>query len=75
MIDRIEELKQAARHAIEGAGSEAALEEIRVEYLGRKGRVTELLSNLGAVPAPERPAIGQAGMNAFADRPDLRFAR
>jgi phenylalanyl-tRNA synthetase alpha chain len=64
MIDRIEELKQAARHAIEGAGSEAALEEIRVEYLGRKGRVTELLSNLGAVPAPERPAIGQAGNQA-----------
>jgi phenylalanyl-tRNA synthetase alpha chain len=64
MIDRIEELKQAARHAIEGAGSEAALEEIRVEYLGRKGRVTELLSNLGAVPAPERPAIGHAGNQA-----------
>jgi phenylalanyl-tRNA synthetase alpha chain len=64
MIDRIEELKQAARHAIEGAGSEAALEEIRVEYLGRKGRVTELLSNLGAVAAPERPAIGQAGNQA-----------
>jgi phenylalanyl-tRNA synthetase alpha chain len=64
VIDRIEELKQAARHAIEGAGSEAALEEIRVEYLGRKGRVTELLSNLGAVPAAERPAIGQAGNQA-----------
>ena len=64
MIERIDELKQAARHAIEGAGSEAALEEIRVEYLGRKGRVTELLSNLGAVAAAERPAIGQAGNQA-----------
>jgi phenylalanyl-tRNA synthetase alpha chain len=64
VIDRIEELKQAARHAIEGAGSEAALEEIRVEYLGRKGRVTELLSKLGAVPVAERPASGQAGNQA-----------
>ena len=64
MIDRIEELKQAARQAVAGAGSEAELEEIRVEYLGRKGRVTEVLSNLGAVPAAQRPAIGQAGNQA-----------
>jgi phenylalanyl-tRNA synthetase alpha chain len=64
VIERIGELKQAARKAIAGAGTEAALEDIRVEYLGRKGRVTELLSNLGAVPAAERPAIGQAGNQA-----------
>ncbi len=64
MIDRIEELEQAARKAIAGAGSEAALEEIRVEYLGRKGRVTGVLSNLGSVPAAERPALGQAGNRA-----------
>ena len=64
MIDRIEELKQVARQAIADAGTEPALEEIRVEYLGRKGRVTEVLSNLGAVPAAERPAIGQAGNQA-----------
>ena len=64
MIDRIEELKKAALEAIASAGSEAALEEIRVEYLGRKGRVTEVLSNLGGSPATERPAIGQAGNRA-----------
>ena len=64
MIDRIEELKQAARQAIADAGTEPALEDIRVEYLGRKGRVTEVLSNLGSVPAAERPAIGQAGNQA-----------
>jgi phenylalanyl-tRNA synthetase alpha chain len=64
VIDRIEELKQSARKAVAEAGAEAELEEIRVEYLGRKGRVTEVLSNLGAVPAAERPAIGQAGNRA-----------
>jgi phenylalanyl-tRNA synthetase alpha chain len=64
VIDRIDELKQAARTAIAAAGSESALEEIRVEYLGRKGRVTEVLSNLGTVPAAERPTIGQAGNQA-----------
>ncbi|MDQ6919743.1 MAG: phenylalanine--tRNA ligase subunit alpha [Candidatus Dormibacteraeota bacterium] len=64
MIDRIEALKEAARKAIAGAGSEAALEEIRVEYLGRRGSVTEVLSNLAGVPTAERPAIGQAGNQA-----------
>ena len=64
MIDRIEELKKAALAAVAGAGREAVLEEIRVEYLGRKGRVTDVLSNLGGSPASERPAIGQAGNQA-----------
>jgi phenylalanyl-tRNA synthetase alpha chain len=64
VIDRIEELKQAARQAIAAAASEPDLEELRVEYLGRKGRVTEVLSKLGAVPAAERPALGQAGNQA-----------
>ena len=64
MIDRVEELKRAALAAAEAAGDEAALEEVRVEYLGRKGRLTEVLSNLGEVPAGERPAIGQAGNRA-----------
>ena len=64
MIDRVEELKRAALGAAAAAGDEAALEEVRVEYLGRKGRLTEVLSNLGGVPAAERPAIGQAGNRA-----------
>jgi phenylalanyl-tRNA synthetase alpha chain len=64
VIDRIEELKLAARQSIAAADGEAALEEIRVEFLGRKGRVTDVLSNLGAVPAAERPALGQAGNQA-----------
>jgi phenylalanyl-tRNA synthetase alpha chain len=64
VIDRIEELKRTARQAIAAAGSEPALEEIRVEYLGRKGRVTDVLSNLGMVPAAQRPALGQAGNQA-----------
>ncbi len=64
MINRVEELKEAALSAAAAAGDEAALEDVRVAYLGRKGRLTEVLSNLGGVPAAERPAIGQAGNRA-----------
>ena len=64
MIDRVEELRRAGLAAAAAAADEAALEEVRVEYLGRKGRLTEVLSNLGSVPAAERPAAGQAGNRA-----------
>jgi phenylalanyl-tRNA synthetase alpha chain len=64
VIDRIEELKSAALAAVAAAPDEAALEQVRVDYLGRKGALTEVLSNLGQVPGEERPAIGQAGNRA-----------
>ena len=67
MIDRIEELKKAALAAVAAAPDAAALEQVRVEYLGRKGSITEVLSNLGQVPAEERPGIGQAGNRAKAE--------
>ena len=49
-----------AREAAAGAADLAALEEVRVHFLGRKGEVTALLKNLGTLPAAERPAAGQA---------------
>jgi phenylalanyl-tRNA synthetase alpha chain len=61
VTDRVEELKQAALDAAARAGSEADLEEVRVDYLGRKGKLTEILSNLSTVSAEQRPALGQAG--------------
>ncbi len=37
----------------------AALEELRVRVLGRKGELTGLLRSLGQAPAEERPKLGQ----------------
>ncbi len=37
----------------------AALDEVRVRVLGKKGALTEQLKGLGALPAAERPAAGQ----------------
>ena len=45
---------------IAGAGDLAALDAVRVAALGKKGRVSELMSKLGALPADERKAFGQA---------------
>ena len=38
----------------------AALDSVRVAYLGKKGELTAQLKNLGQLPASERPAAGQA---------------
>jgi len=57
-MENLEELAGEARAAIEAAGDGAALEQLRVDYLGKKGRVTALLKGLGKLSAEERPAAG-----------------
>jgi phenylalanyl-tRNA synthetase alpha chain len=46
--------------AIAGATDLAALEQVRVAALGKKGRVSELMSRLGSMAPDERKAFGQA---------------
>src|ERR1700754_1420623 len=44
---------------ISGAGDLAALDAVRVSALGKKGRVSELMSKLGSLPPEERKGFGQ----------------
>ena len=37
----------------------AALEEFRIKYLGRKGQITQMLSQVGGFAAEQRPQAGQ----------------
>jgi phenylalanyl-tRNA synthetase alpha chain len=60
MTDDIAALIADARSRIETAADGAALEALRVEWLGKKGRITELMKTLGAIPADERKARGAA---------------
>ncbi|HAN27299.1 MAG TPA: phenylalanine--tRNA ligase subunit alpha [Haliea salexigens] len=57
-MDNLTPLAEEAKSAIAGAGDSAALEQLRVDFLGKKGRVTELLKGLGQLSAEERPAAG-----------------
>lgn len=58
LMDRLTELEREGANAIQGAGSPEALEQLRVELLGRKGRLTGILRGLGQLPPDERPAVG-----------------
>jgi len=59
-VSSLEELERQALDEIAAAGDPAALDGVRVGYLGKKGRLTLQLKQLGALPAAERPAAGQA---------------
>jgi phenylalanyl-tRNA synthetase alpha chain len=58
-MQNLDDLVARARDAIAAATDIAALDSVRVAYLGKKGALTELLKGLGALPADERPAAGQ----------------
>lgn len=59
-MKNIADLLEQARAAVHAATDLAALDQVRIEYLGKKGRLTELLKQLGKLPAQERPAAGEA---------------
>ncbi len=44
---------------IKRSGTEQDIEQLRVEYLGRKGKLTQMLRSLKDVPPEERPQMGQ----------------
>ena len=60
MIDRIEQLEQEARAAIDAAADTDALEDVRIRYLGRKAELPNLLRGVAQLPPEERAAVGKA---------------
>jgi phenylalanyl-tRNA synthetase alpha chain len=57
-MQEIESIVAAALAEFAGCGDAAALENSKARYLGKTGRLTELLKSLGGLPAAERPAAG-----------------
>ncbi len=53
-------LREEVKSKLAEVRDSQALEEIRVFYLGRKGKVANLFRELGSVPEAERPRFGQA---------------
>ena len=52
-------LHEQALAAVSQAEDIPALDTIRVEYLGKKGRLTEILKGLSSLSAAEKPKVGQ----------------
>jgi phenylalanyl-tRNA synthetase alpha chain len=59
VADSLSSLVEQALADLDESASLAALDEVRVRLLGKKGLLTEQLKGLGALSAAERPAAGQ----------------
>ena len=58
MKEQLEQIKANALTALEAAATPAALEELRVKLLGKKGELTAILKQMGRLSAEERPVVG-----------------
>ena len=56
MLEKFEKIGSEAIEALKQITDPAQLEEFRVKYLGRKGEITQMLSQIGQL-ATERGAI------------------
>lgn len=58
MVDTVS-LVDSALRAINDSSDEKSLESLRVDFLGKKGSLTELLKGLGKLPPEDRPQAGE----------------
>ena len=59
MKEQLELIKQNALAELDAAQTPAALEELRVRLLGKKGELTAVLKMMGKLSPEERPVMGQ----------------
>lgn len=60
MQPELQSILEQASQAIAQAKDLQALDQVRVQFLGKKGQLTEYLKNLGQLSPEERPKAGQA---------------
>ncbi len=64
MLEQFEKIGREALAELNEVHDLKALEDFRIKYLGRKGRIMQLLSEVGKLPAEEKPRGGQLANKA-----------
>ena len=59
MLEQFEKIGKDALELLKNIHDMAALEDFRIKYLGRKGQVTQMLSQIGQFPPEQKPQAGQ----------------
>ena len=67
MQKKLEEIRVAAKNALAAAEDAKAVDDLRVQYLGKKGEITAILKQMGSLSAEERPKMGQLANEVRAD--------
>ncbi len=58
MLDKIKNLEAEAKNEILSASDLKALDSVRIKYLGRRGLIAELLSQIATLPPADKPQFG-----------------
>ncbi|MCR5814089.1 MAG: phenylalanine--tRNA ligase subunit alpha [Desulfovibrio sp.] len=74
LISALESLEPELEKGLDQASSLDELEQLRIEFLGRKGRLAQIMSQLPELPQAERPAFGQKA-NVVKERANGRFEK
>ena len=80
MKEALQNIRQSADALIAQAADAAAVDELRVRFLGKKGELTAILKQMGRLSAEERPVVGALAnevREALTDfcRQDAEFAQ
>ncbi|WP_062199088.1 phenylalanine--tRNA ligase subunit alpha [Massilibacterium senegalense] len=76
MKERLLELQKEALEKLEQTKLMKDIQAIRVEYLGKKGPITDVMKQMGKIPKEERPIIGQVAnevRNAIAQKVEEKW--
>lgn len=67
MEQELQSLETEARESLQGLSDKNLLEDFRIRYLGRKGKFSTIMRQLGTVSAEDRPRVGQLANSIKAD--------
>lgn len=67
MKEALEKIEVSAKKLLEDISDAKQLEEVRVKFLGKKGKLTAILKQMGSLSPEERPVIGQLANKVRAD--------
>ena len=75
MKQQLEQIRLQAIAALQEANTPAALEDLRVKFLGKKGELTAVLKQMGKLSPEERPVMGQVANAVRAEIEETLEAR
>ncbi|MBE9486135.1 MAG: phenylalanine--tRNA ligase subunit alpha, partial [Chloroflexi bacterium] len=73
MKERLHQLQEEALSSLQQAADLKALQDVRVQFLGKKGTLTEVMKGMRELSAEERPVIGSL-VNTLKDKFETSFA-
>ena len=72
MQEKINEIEQQIDEAVKDVESSRTLQEIKMKFLGKTGKISELMKNMRDVPPEQRPSMGKV-LNALRQWTEEKF--